>query len=275
MEAMILAAGEGTRLRPLTERIPKALVEVGGRPLLSRVLERVVGAGARRVVINVHHHQEQIRYWIREQAPPGVEIALSPEPGGPYDTGGGLFAARPLFREPGPFLLHNVDVLSGIPLAGLVREHVAAGGAAVAGTPGAPSGPVAGQGGGPVAAGPEPPIASLAVQEREANRALLFDGQGLMGWENRGSDRAPAGAHRVREPVGRVRRLSFTGIHVVEPRIFELSQRRGTFSIITLYLELAAAGHRILPLDVTARPWVDVGTPERLREAEELVVELG
>lgn len=88
-----------------------------------------------------------------------------------------------------------------------------------------------------------------------------------MGWENRGSDRAPEGVHRVREPRGAVRRLSFAGIHVVEPRIFALSQRRGTFSIITLYLELAATGFRILPVEVSEYFWIDVGTPERLAEA--------
>jgi MurNAc alpha-1-phosphate uridylyltransferase len=114
-------------------------------------------------------------------------------------------------------------------------------------------------------------IASLGVQEREARRTLLFDEEGLMGWENQGSDRAPEGAHRVREPRGAVRRLSFTGIHVVEPRIFALSQRQRTFSIITLYLELAAEGFRILPVDVSAYPWIDVGTPERLAEAGKMV----
>jgi len=248
MEAMILAAGGGTRLRPLTDTIPKALVPVKGRPLLEWVMERVTGAGVGRVVVNICHHEEQIRRWVEARPAGGPEIALSPEPGGPYDTGGGLFAARHLFREPTPFLLHNVDVLSGVPLDGLWAAH-------------SEEGSQLG----------EKLIASLGVQEREARRTLLFDEEGLMGWENRGSDRAPEGVHRVREARGAVRRLSFTGIHVVEPRIFALSQRRGTFSIITLYLELAAAGFRILPVDVSAYPWIDVGTPERLAEAGRMV----
>ena len=112
------------------------------------------------------------------------------------------------------------------------------------------------------------PVASLAVQDREAQRRLLFDGRGLVGWENRGSDRAPEGRRTVREAVGAVRALAFTGIHVIEPLIFELSPRRGTFSIIDLYLELAREGHRILPLEVTEHSWLDVGTPERLAGAE-------
>ncbi len=287
MEAMILAAGKGTRLAPLTDSVPKALVRVGGRPLLEWAVERVVAAGASRIIVNAHHHEEQIRAWVRGRPPGGPEIVLSPEPGGPYDTGGGLFAAAPLFREPTPFLLHNVDVLSGIPLADLVARHREA--AARCG---------------------EPVVASLAVQARETGRALLFDDLGLMGWENRGSDRGLEGSlgdgeegrrvreespwvreesrrvreesrrvreesprgreesRRVREPRGEVRRLSFSGIHVVEPRIFGLSARRGTFSIITLYLELAAAGCRILADDVSAYPWIDVGTPARLEAAE-------
>jgi NDP-sugar pyrophosphorylase family protein len=258
---MILAAGEGTRLRPLTERVPKALVTVGGRPLLDRVLESLARAGATRIIVNLHHHEDQLRTYLGREAPGSVEIALSPEPGGPYDTGGGLFAAAPLFRERTPFLLHNVDVLSAIPLGELMERHGAgeSGGNAAPGADGEPSGRSRGEG---------ELVASLAVQRRDARRSLLFDDEGLMGWENRGSDRAPEGVHRVREPRGEVARFSFTGIHVVEPRIFSLSERTGVFSIITLYLELAAQGHRIRPLDVSGHAWIDVGTPERLEEAE-------
>lgn len=255
MEAMILAAGAGTRLRPLTDRIPKALVEVGGRPLLGLVIERVVGAGATRIVVNTHHHEEQIGDYLRDNAPEGVDIALSSEPDGPYDTGGGLFAAAPLFREEGPFLLHNVDVLSSIPLDGLLEAHLAA-------RARMKSTDEVGQ-----------LVASLAVQARDAKRRLLFDDLGLMGWENWGSDRAPEGFHRVREPVGGLRRWSFTGIHVVEPGIFGLSERTGTFSIITLYLELAAQGHMILPIDTSDHHWIDIGTPERLAEAKRATAE--
>ena len=245
MEAMILAAGAGTRLRPLTDRTPKALVEVQGRPLLAHVLDRLIDVGVTRAIVNAHHHEERIRAFLHERAQPGVETVLSPEPDGPYDTGGGLFAAAPLLRGNSPFLLHNVDVLSTIPLNELLeRHHVCT-------------------------ERPEHKIvASLAVQTRHADRRLLFDELGLLGWENTGGELAPPGAHRVREPVGRPHKLSFTGIHVVDPKIFSLSDRTGTFSIITLYLELAAAGHRIMPIDVSSHDWIDAGTPERLREAE-------
>ena len=245
MEAMILAAGAGTRLRPITDRIPKALVELRGRPLLARVLDRLIEVGVTRVIVNTFHHDDQIRTFLRRNGPPGVEIVFSPEPDGPYDTGGGLFAAAPLFREDQPFLLHNVDVLSTIPLGELLTTHLAE------------------------KEGSENTlVASLAVQTRDANRQLLFDDRGLLGWENMGSDRAARGSHRVREPVGLLQSMSFTGIHVVDPKIFSLSDRKGTFSIITLYLELAALGHRIASVDVSAHEWIDVGTQERLEQAE-------
>jgi NDP-sugar pyrophosphorylase family protein len=245
MEAMILAAGAGERLRPLTDNRPKALIEVGGRPLLGWVMDRLVKAGATRIIINTHYHEDQVRAFLRRDPVPDVEIAISPEPGGPYETGGGVFAAAHLFQSSEPFLLHNVDVLSAIPLDGLLAGHATARERAGSSL-----------------------IASLAVQSRAARRRLLFDDVGLMGWENRGSDRVPGGSHRVRQPVGELTRWSFTGIHVLEPSVFGLSERTGAFSIITLYLELARQGHVILPIDVSAHDWIDVGTHERLAEAE-------
>ena len=244
MEGMILAAGAGTRLGPLTDGRPKALMEVGGRPLLGWVMEAMVNAGANRIIINTHHHANQIEAFVEGCEIPGVSVLLSPEPEGPYETGGGLLRAAPLFQEKGPFLLHNADVLSEIPLEALVEEHEAA----------------------RQRLG-ERVVASLAVQKRDSKRSLLFDEAGLLGWENRGSDRAKDGKTMVRDPVGDLTRWAFTGIHVVDPTIFRLSRRTGSFSIITVYLELAASGWIIPPLDVTEHSWYDVGTPERLEVA--------
>jgi NDP-sugar pyrophosphorylase family protein len=244
MEGMILAAGAGTRLGNITDQTPKALVEVGGRPLLGWVMESMVAAGVNRIIINTHHHERQIRDFVRGACPPEATFVFSPEPDGPYETGGGLFHAAPLFREQRPFLLHNADVLSTISLRNLVEGHQDA----------------------REALG-DRVIASLAVQARPSRRVLLFDDLGLMGWENRGSDRAPDGRSQVRDPVGKLRRWSFTGIHVVDPAIFGLSARTGSFSIISVYLELAEAGRIIQPIDVSADEWFDVGTPERLDEA--------
>jgi MurNAc alpha-1-phosphate uridylyltransferase len=244
MEAMILAAGDGTRLGPLTDRIPKALVPVRGRPLLAHVLDRLVAAGATRVVVNTCRHGEQIAAFLAAHTPPGAEIVLSPEPDGPYDTGGGLLAAAPLFRRDGPILLHNVDVLSRIPLDGLLAAHRAA------------------------RAADGRLLATLAVQDRGAARQLLFDDGGLMGWEQRGADGPVRESEQVRAPVGPLRRWSFSGIHVVEPALLDACERTGRFSIRSWYLDLARRGYRVQPVDVSPFAWFDVGTPERLAEAE-------
>ena len=246
MEAMILAAGAGTRLRPLTDQVPKALVPVRGRPLLAHVMDRLVAAGATRVIVNACHHAEQIAAYLDAHTPPGVESVLSPEPGGPYDTGGGLLAAASLFRRGGPFLLHNVDVRSRVPLDVLLAEHRAARERTANGRP----------------------LATLGVQARGSERQLVFDDEGLMGWERRGNDAAVLESQQVRVPVGPIRRWSFSGIHVVEPTMLGLCDRAGRFSIRTWYLDLVRRGYRIQPVDVSGYEWLDVGTPERLAEAE-------
>jgi len=245
MEAMILAAGLGTRLRPLTDEIPKALVPVRGRPLLEHVMDRLVAAGATRLVVNTCHHSDQIAAWLKSHTPPGVEIALSHEPGGPWDTGGGFLAAAHLFREDGPIILHAVDVLSRIPLGTLLVEHGAA-----------------------RARLGDKVVATLAVQNRPAGRRLLFDDVGLMGWVSRDAGGREQAARRVREPRGAVRDVAFAGIHVAQPALLRLTERHGTFAIRELYLDVAERGYVIWPADVSAFEWLDVGTPERLREAQ-------
>ncbi|HWO89835.1 MAG TPA: sugar phosphate nucleotidyltransferase [Gemmatimonadales bacterium] len=176
---MILAAGLGTRLGSLTERTPKAMVPVRGRPLIEHVMERLVAAGAKRIVVNTSRHGEQICAWLERAAAPGVEIALSPEPDGPYETGGGFVAAARsgLFRGDGPIVLHAVDVLSRIPLGELVAGHRKA---------------RARQG--------DRLVATLAVQKRPSRRRLLFDDLGLLGWEARMAGGAVERARRVLAP---------------------------------------------------------------------------
>jgi NDP-sugar pyrophosphorylase family protein len=244
MEAMILAAGAGTRLRPLTDRTPKALVEVGGRPLLAHVLGRLAAAGVERIVVNTHAHADQVRTFLDGGAPAGVEVVLSPEPDGPYDTGGGLLAAAPLFHRDGPILLHNVDVLSDIPLERLLEAHRAAAEHAEGRL-----------------------MATVAVQDRTSGRRLLFDRDGLLGWENREAGGAVIGSERVREPAGPITRWSFTGIHIIDPAMLRHCSRTGVFSIIAWYLDLARQGYVIQAADVSGCEWIDVGTPARLEEA--------
>jgi len=230
---MILAAGRGTRLRPLTDATPKALIEVGGRTLLEHVARRLIDAGADRLIVNVHHHADQIERRL-EALDLGVDVQVSREPERPLETGGGVLHAGPLFRRDGPFLLHNGDVISEIDLKNLLAARTATGA-----------------------------LAMLAVHARDTSRFLLFDRAGLLGWENE----ARGESQRIRPPDGDVRRLAFAGIHAIDPRFFDLVEERGAFSIVAPYLRLAAAGWAILPHDVTGAPWFEIGNPERLDAA--------
>jgi NDP-sugar pyrophosphorylase family protein len=240
---MILAAGLGTRLRPITDRIPKALVPVAGVPMLERVARRLAAAGADRLVVNVHHHASMIEEFGAQLARDlGVEFLVSREDERPLDTGGGLLHARRHFRADAPFFLHNVDVITEIDLGALYRAHE------------------------------EGAVATLAVHERETSRFLLFDERGLFGWENagRGTSRT------VRDARGDVQRLGFAGIHVVSPDAFALLEAAGfraesPFSILDGFLTLAGAGRRIAPHVVTGAFWVEIGNPERLARAESLL----
>jgi NDP-sugar pyrophosphorylase family protein len=234
MDAMILAAGLGTRLRPLTDHTPKPLIPVGGVPMLERVARRLIAAGADRLIVNTSHLSEQVEAFLREQDGFGVEWEVSPEPGAPLETGGAILHGAPLFRKDAPFFLHNSDVLTDLPLAVMYREHERTA-----------------------------PLATLAVMERETSRHLLFDDAGLLGR----TDAAKGLDLRVRDAVGEVRKLAFGGIHVISPRIFALLTETGAFSILDPYLRLAAAGETVLPFRVDAFTWIDIGRPEQLQAA--------
>ncbi|MHC5012656.1 MAG: nucleotidyltransferase family protein [Planctomycetota bacterium] len=236
MDAMILAAGRGTRLRPLTDTIPKALIEVAGLPMLERVARRMIAAGADRLIINVHHFADQIERFIASKRGFGVDVRVSREPDRALETGGGLYAARASFRGDAPFLLHNVDVLSELPLESLVARHAA-----------------------------EAPLATVAVMDRPTRRYLLFDDLGLCGRIDLDKDVEV----RARDAVGEIRRLAFSGVHVISPAIFERITERGAFSILDPYLRLAGEGARILPFRADGWPWLDVGRVEQLERAEE------
>ncbi|MEW6752163.1 MAG: sugar phosphate nucleotidyltransferase [Candidatus Latescibacterota bacterium] len=232
---MLFAAGLGTRLAPLTDRLPKALVPVAGVPLLERVSRRLVAAGVDRLIINTHAFPQAVEGFVAGRGGFGVQVLFSPEPGAPLETGGGLLNARALFRGDRPAFLHNVDVLTDLPLGALYESH----GAAAA-------------------------LATLAVHERRASRYLLFDEEGLVGHE------APAAGRRVQVRPGRgvVQRLAFCGVHVVSPGLLAQITERGAFPIVDVYLRLAAAGAPIRPFRVDGCNWMDVGTPARLGAAE-------
>ena len=240
MKAMVLAAGQGTRLRPLTDERPKALVEIGGRTLLEITLSRLRGLGVREVIINVHHFADMIAEYLKAQGNFGMRIEVSREEL-LLDTGGGLKKASWFFLEDGqgseePFLLHNVDVISTIDFGCMIqaqRERRA--------------------------------LATLAVQERETSRYLLFDEQLQLCGRRAGRDKE---AEVVRASQ-KLQALAFTGVHVISPRLLTMMSEEGVFSIISTYLRLAARGERILGFRADEYYWRDLGKPGQLPQAEE------
>lgn len=241
MDAMILAAGLGTRLRPLTDHTPKPLIPVAGVTMLERVARRLIAAGADRLIVNVSHLADQIERFLRERDGFGVEWHVSREPGAPLETGGALVLAEPLLRRDAPFFLHNADILTDLPLGALYRAHQIS-----------------------------PALATLAVMERDTKRHLLFDDRGLLGR----TDASKELDLRVRDTVGPVRKLAFGGVHVVSPRLLDLLTERGAFSILDPYLRLAGAGETILPFRVDDFHWIDIGSPQQLEAAHVRVAEL-
>lgn len=232
VDAMILAAGLGTRLRPLTHEVPKALVEVAGVPVLDRVARKLVDSGVDRIVINVSPHADLIREHVKAQGGWGVDVRVSEEPDGPLETGGGLAAAARHFRGDRPILLHNADILSDVELGSLYRAH-----------------------------DDRSAVATLAVRPAQGHRYLLFDDLGLSGFAHQGRE------HRAREPAGSEQRLDFLGIQVVSPRLPDLLEETGKFSIFTAYMRLVRAGERIHAYRASPARWTDIGTHEELARA--------
>jgi len=231
---MILAAGLGTRLGELTARKPKALVEVGGRTLLSLAVEKLRRAGARRIVINAHHHAAQIVNAARD-AGPGVEVMVEEKILG---TGGGARNAAAVLGDTEPVVVHNVDVLSTLSLAALVDAFRAA-----------------------------PCLSLLAVQRRETTRPLAVDESGAVrGRFGDGVAREPGASG---SPDSELRPVGFNGIQVLAPGVAGRLPGEGAFSIVDSLLELARGGPPVRAFDMGRAYWLDLGTPERLARAEE------
>lgn len=237
MRAMVLAAGLGTRLRPLTDDRPKALVTVAGRTLLEIALARLRSAGVTDVIVNVHHFADMVVDYLAANCNFGMHIEISREPE-LLDTGGGLKQAAWFFLQDGrgnePFLLHNVDVLSTIDLASMVRFHQRQGA-----------------------------LATLAVQSRETSRPLLFDANGALCGRRVGHE---GKAEMVRD-VAAPRAFAFGGIHVISPALLAKLSETDVFSVITEYLRLAGAGEKILAFRADEYYWCDLGKPESIAQA--------
>ena len=235
---MIFAAGLGTRLKPLTDTMPKALVPVGGQPLLWHVVTKLKAAGFERVVVNVHHFAQQIVDYLQANDGFGLDVRVSDESRQLLDTGGGVRKALPLFDADAPVLIHNVDILSNVDLGSLARFADASQADAL-----------------------------LLVSQRQTKRYLLFDDENILdGWTNveTGEVRSP---YPGLDPSG-LRRLAFSGIHVVSPRVFPLLQAMPErFGIIDFYLKHC---HQcdFLAHEQAGLRLLDVGKLDTLAEAE-------
>lgn len=236
MKAMVLAAGLGTRLRPLTNDRPKALVEVAGKTLLEITLRRLAAIGIREVIVNVHHFADTIAAFLEKNRNFGMRIEISREEM-LLDTGGGLKKAGWFFLEGGdssqPIVMHNVDVISNIDLRRMVQFHEE-----------------------------NRALATLAVQQRVTSRYLLFnDDDELCG--RKVGQQLPEMARSCHDSHP----YAFCGVHVISPRLLSMMSDEGAFSIIATYLRLVGEGHKINAFRADEYYWRDLGKPESVTQA--------
>jgi len=234
MKAFILSAGLGTRLKPMTENIPKALVEVNGKPLLQSLIENLKQQGCTDFVINVHHFADLVIDFLNANQNFGVTIEISDERETLLDTGGAVLNAKKFLENESFFLMHNVDILSDIDLNEMAKHHVKSGA-----------------------------LATLAVRDRDSGRKFLFDDDlCLKGWQNVKTNEKILTKTTNEELTP----LAFSGIHIINSEIFKHINQQGKFSIVETYLDLAKT------FDIRGFPhdndfWLDVGKPQDLEKA--------
>jgi N-acetyl-alpha-D-muramate 1-phosphate uridylyltransferase len=238
MKAMIFAAGLGTRLRPLTDDRPKALVELAGRTLLQITVDTLSAAGASLIVINIHHFPEMMKDAV-SKLKTRSEIIISDESDLLLDTGGGLLKAAGMLSGNEPVILHNVDIVSGIDLKEMYQNHQKSNA-----------------------------LVTLAVSQRPSSRYFLWDNDRLCGWLNTKTGELKSSYSTDNEPLA----LAFSGIHIINPELLSMIDEKGVFSINKIYLRLAAQ-QKIVPYIHNSKYWADLGTPEKLLAAEKQILE--
>ncbi len=238
MIAMIFAAGLGSRLKPLTNTKPKALVEINSKTLLEITICRLKKFGFTKFVINTHHFSGMIKEYLRAKNNFGVRIAISDESAELLDTGGGLLKAARHFKSTKAVLVHNVDIVSTLDPMVLINTHLE-----------------------------NKAMATLAVRDRKTSRYLLFDeNKQLAGWENRKTQEKIL----LREETNKkLEPLAFSGIHVINPKIVSFIKEKGKFSIIQAYLRLAKQ-HKIIAYEHNETAWADVGKVSELENIKNL-----
>lgn len=244
MKAMIFAAGLGTRLKPLTNTMPKALVPIAGKPLLEHVIVKLKSAGFDEIIINVHHFADQIIKFIKDNNSFGIRIEISNEQEQLLETGGGIKKAAAFFDDGKPFLVHNVDILSNVDLNAMYAQHTSSNA-----------------------------VATLLVSNRNTSRYLLFNEEmELEGWTNEKTGETKP-VNKEINPT-EFNKLAFSGIHIISPKIFkEMEIWDSKFSIIDFYLSLID-NQKIIGYNDLDLKMVDVGKFDSLEQAEILAREI-
>lgn len=239
MKAMIFAAGLGTRLKPITDQIPKALVKVNGVTLLEHVITKLKNSGVTEIIVNVHYLSNQIIDFLNQKNNFGIRIEISDEQDQLLDTGGGLKKASWFFNSDEPFILYNTDIISDINLLEMMNYHLK-----------------------------NNPIATLAVRKRESSRYFLFNNDfDLCGWKN-----LKTSEKIISKPSDNINQYAFSGIHIINPTIFQYMDQTGKFSIVDTYLKLSK-NKTIKGFDHTTSYWFDIGDEKKLEIAERFLNE--
>lgn len=227
-QAMIFAAGLGTRLSPITDTIPKALLPINGVPLLEQLILKLKEEGIERIVINVHHFAQKLIDYINANNNFSLDIIISDESEKLLDTGGGLLNAKKLFLQDEPILLYNVDVLCNINIARMFEYHMK-----------------------------YMPLATLAVRNRKTSRYLEFD-----------TNFDLIGRYKPNDKTEQLEKnpniMGFSGIHIINPEIFYLINETGVFSIVDLYIRICKE-HRIIGYLHNTDSWMDCGSYDKIK----------
>jgi NDP-sugar pyrophosphorylase family protein len=231
LKALILAAGLGTRLMPLTANLPKALVKINGVTLLEIALRKVAAAGFSDIIVNVHHHAGQVIDFLSKNQFPGINISISNESSLLLDTGGAIRKARWFLDGKEPFLVHNVDIISDISIQSLLSGHLK-----------------------------KKALATLSVSDRPTKRYFLFDKSlKLSGW----TDTSTGETRWAGKAIDDAQKLAFNGIHILSPEIFSMMEEKERFSVIDLYLKMAE-NKPIFGQLQPGNTWFDLGKPEQI-----------
>ncbi len=235
MKAMILAAGFGTRLKPLTDNTPKALIEVNNVPIIELQILKLVSLGFNDIIINVHHLAEKIIGFVKSKNWENANIEISIEEN-ILETGGGLKKAAWFLRDDEPFLVHNVDVITNLNIHKMMKAH-----------------------------NDSKALSTIAVQRRKTTRYFLIDeGNNLCGWKSKEKGQTLI----KRKPIGELSEFSFMGVHIVSPEIFQFMPEEDKFSLIDLYLTLSENSQTIKAFESGNCEWLDIGRKENLSRAD-------